>query len=87
MRWPATPWTDLLALNHFERDVTALSREARNVGFDDLPELRLKLNGIVAACSELLVRAERHESARLDRIYNEQAREEMETAIPPMEVS
>jgi hypothetical protein len=78
--WPETPWCDLLARNHFEHDVTKLARDARDIGFDDLPELRLKLDGIVSACSELLALAQRHESARLDRI----AREEIQTAIPPV---
>jgi hypothetical protein len=78
--WPETPWSDLLMRNHFERDVTRLARDARDIGFDDFPELCRKLDGIVAACSELRALALRHESARQDRI----SREERETSVPPL---
>lgn len=82
MRWPETPAVDHLALNRFERDVKTLAGEAHDVGFDDMSELRLKLNGIVAACSELLVMAERRAAEQQARI----AREELATSIPPVEV-
>ncbi len=78
--WPEMPNVDHLALNRFDRDVKVLAGEAHSAGFEDMPELRLKLNGIVAACSELLAQGERHESALLDRI----AREEWETSVPPL---
>lgn len=64
--------------NDFEREATALSREINKVGFDDYPELLLKLDGIVALCSELRVKAQRRADERLDDI----AREEREVSTP-----
>lgn len=80
MRWPATPACDHILLNSFERDVKVLAGEVHDTGFDDLPELRLKLHGIVSLCSELLAQAERRERDRQDAI----AREERETSVPPL---
>jgi hypothetical protein len=57
-----------LALMRFYIDVRTLAGEAVDCGFDDLPELRLKLDGIVAACSEVLVRAERIQDAQAERM-------------------
>jgi hypothetical protein len=78
--WPATPAVDHLALNRFERDVKVLAGEIHDCGFDDLPELLLKLDGVVGLCSELRSLAVRHE----DAIARARGREEMETAIPPL---
>lgn len=83
--WPETPATDHILLNSFERDLKVLAGEAHDCGFDDLPELRLKLHGIVSLCSELLAQAERKERERRDRIEAGEARREMASAVGPMD--
>lgn len=79
MRSTFSTAADVIALNEFHRTVRILAGEAHDTGYDDLPELLGKLDGIVAACSELRKRAvgiHMEEQASRDRA-------EMEVSVPP----
>jgi hypothetical protein len=86
MRSPNLTWDELHDLNHLESEVTTLVREIREIGYDDAPEALAKLDGIVAACSEHRARVLRRAAECQDRIEQEEARREMASAIPPLDV-
>jgi len=54
--------------------------ELCDVGYDDIPELVVKVSGIREVCDRLIERAYRIANERADK----EAREERETAIPPL---
>lgn len=73
---------ELDQLNHFERDVTDYAREVRNIGYDDAPEALLKLDAIVAACSEHRARIIRRAEEDADRIA-----EHPRDIVPPVDMT
>ena len=77
--WPETPAVDHLSLVAFERDATRAVRHIFAAGYDQPEVARELLHKLVSMASDQLARVERHEREADDR-----AREERETAVPPV---
>jgi hypothetical protein len=80
MRDPNLTWDELDVLNSFEHAGVLYAREIRDLGYSDPAEALAKLDGLVALAAEHRARIIRRAERDADRF----AREEMETAIPPV---